>query len=942
MPGTQITRQQNQQQKQQTNSKNQQISKQRLRADPRLNEYRQVMQKYEEEKQKLQEKQKLANQRIITYTSKTKTQTWYDENGNIKRQLTKYYKEKDRKGGYTKIIEKYYKNGQLIQKQTSYPNKPTITINKQTTIVNDESQIPKGAYKITVNSGTEDEYIAYRFHGTSGTGEYVHDYVIQPPTETKNYETQPETKTQWNLLTTPNTSTLFNLYPEKQKDFLTNTITDEINKDRYLYPEEKTQEVIQDGNYTTTTRTINIPTNISDNNTQDYKEKNWYEKIPFGNTYQTIKELNDTAKYIGEDINRQGIKQYLTEVAKGVIEIPWIFAKGLSKTAYMRLQQDTNLLFRNKFLKNGEYLYLKKLHDRAVEKGKIKEYKEFLEKYKKIRQNIVPTTENPLQDPDVQTALMGTGLIAVTTIASPLATPMAYGFTGYEAIKTLEDPTPRNIGRTLFLGAGIAPLKEYIKLDTAISRLKGNISRPLIYKTTLSRLELAYGKNSEQVQLFKKAWKRAYKELPRKIPIDNRIEAKVIRSAKNLKKEHAIKVQEIVQKYNPQSIGSLIIATQSKSGKIKGGAGDWDIQTSKNSRAMAKEVYNYLKSKRYKVGYDESVFDGSPKYHVTINGEEFINAGTSTDFYLNNQINPLLNIFEKKDFWLKTTKDELVAPMRDQLRTKINTIVEQKHNRMKKDVAHIKHILKETENQPYLRKNIIDMIKSKKGQLMIREDPYFLPEIYEMLKAFNKSKRYYKPIASMYTKNKYKTPYNIVNEYIHKNTYSNNKPIYKSIYNQTKYGTTYIVNEKPKDSIYNKYPYINKETSENIIYKPTMKYVKPIINKHLDKEKKTMLIGYKPILYDEKGQYAKHPEVYATYTDAVLSGMHSTDISSFNKFTIKKEQTDKFNKPPKYKDFNKFKKIGRTYVEKRYNRFDTKNERMGNFNIFPYIFNAET
>ena len=92
---------------------------------------------------------------------------------------------------------------------------------------------------------------------------------------------------------------------------------------------------------------------------------------------------------------------------------------------------------------------------------------------------------------------------------------------------------------------------------------------------------------------------------------------------------------------------------------------------SKNSKEMTLKIYNYLKDKGINVKWGEGNFHGTPKYHITINGKEFINAGTSYDYFSRTQLDPLLGLLEMKSYRTKSKEGYKISPLRDQLRVKI-------------------------------------------------------------------------------------------------------------------------------------------------------------------------------------------------------------------------------------------------------------------------------
>ena len=147
---------------------------------------------------------------------------------------------------------------------------------------------------------------------------------------------------------------------------------------------------------------------------------------------------------------------------------------------------------------------------------------------------------------------------------------------------------------------------------------------------------------------------------------------------------------------------------------VRGYAGDVDIQTSIDSNAMTKEIYDYMKEQGYNVKLRKQDFHGTPKYHITLDGMEFINAGTSYDYFSKTQINPLLGLFERKGFTMKSPDGNIqISPLRDQLRVKIQKGYVEGFR--PKDVIDVAGIVKATNHPSYHKQSILSQIQNKLG-----------------------------------------------------------------------------------------------------------------------------------------------------------------------------------------------------------------------------------
>jgi len=216
-------------------------------------------------------------------------------------------------------------------------------------------------------------------------------------------------------------------------------------------------------------------------------------------------------------------------------------------------------------------------------------------------------------------------------------------------------------------------------LSKAELRIRQRIARSKMYYEITDKLERQYGTKSPEVVDFQKAWKRAFKELPKRTDVVKKWTSKDLEVVAGDKKLISI-LDDINSKYKPEVIGTTTITPQTSLKELpRGKAGDIDVQNvpallRNKSRQMAYEIYNRLKSEGYNVRIVEGDFYGNPKYYITMNGKELINIGTSTDYFLKTQLGPLRDLFEFERIGQFTTDPATgvrMSGIRGQLRVKI-------------------------------------------------------------------------------------------------------------------------------------------------------------------------------------------------------------------------------------------------------------------------------
>ena len=222
-------------------------------------------------------------------------------------------------------------------------------------------------------------------------------------------------------------------------------------------------------------------------------------------------------------------------------------------------------------------------------------------------------------------------------------------------------------------------------LGKAEIRVRQRIARSKMYYEIIDKLEVQYGTKSKEVIDFKKAWARAFKELPKRSDVIRKWSSKDLEAVKGDKRLIKI-LDELNSKYKPEVIGTTTIMPQTTLKELpRGKAGDIDVQNvpgllRSKSREMARETYSKLRQAGYNVRLTEGTFFGNPKYYITIFDDakgryvELINIGTDTGYFLNTQLAPLRDLFEFKrigQFVTDPVTGVRLSGIRGQLRVKL-------------------------------------------------------------------------------------------------------------------------------------------------------------------------------------------------------------------------------------------------------------------------------
>jgi hypothetical protein len=531
-------------------------------------------------------------------------------------------------------------------------------------------------------------------------------------------------------------------------------------------------------------------------------------------------------------------------------------------------------------------------------------------------------------DPRVQKTYMLAGMVGLSTFAPAVAGYVGKGAVGYQGYQTIKDPSPENVGR--LIGIGIVP--EIINRGTNSVRVK------LGYKKALKGLTKEFGKSSKEVNQFNKMWNRAFNELPRSVKVDKSWSSAQVEKAWGNAKIQKI-TNNVIREYKPEIIGSTTIKPQTSLTKLpRGKAGDVDIQNvpslfGSNSKKMAFELFSKLKANGYNVKLRENDFFGKPKYHITIDGKEFVNIGTTSQYFLDTQAKPLINWYDPKKLgaWTKDPHGVKMGNIRDQMRVKLwKGFVEKSRP---KDIVDAMGILKGTNkmfkgspkipskgfNEASINKFYGGTPKTSGYYSLSNQQKYIAykspkKDIYSKGYKNNYSSKYQ---GGVYPK-KYKTPYSYGYSGVVKAPYGGYKPIKEP--NYANYKGEYVNIIPPKQKAY------TTKGEKKVINKKGQRLVIPISTKQED--------AFVPVMVTDDDEYI-FGEPYETYKGAVEEGQISTDEEFPKKFIIKKIKVPKnrIKKARASRRGYKFHRSKGTYYEKkRYTNDKSKEGRSGRFN----------
>lgn len=357
-----------------------------------------------------------------------------------------------------------------------------------------------------------------------------------------------------------------------------------------------------------------------------------------------------------------------------------------------------------------------------------------------LGQDKILRVKGPLfMDPDVQSV----GILAASTISPWIARPVGL-YVGYTGIKRFiaEGATKEEKLKGVLdiaLGTGIASSLVNIGLargkpvvsesagyvdslsnfpSKIVERIYNRGLRGVEYYSTKNRLTTEFGVDSPEVKTFEDVWKRAFSEIPRDVQPMKQFSLKYVEAAQKLPKNVQFGVENILGKYQSEIIGTSILPAYTGQAPPRGLSGDVDVQNARLAGSMASEIKGFLASKNVNVGLNERMWQGTQRYHITVDGKEFINIGTKPTYYFG-QIEPVMNLFDitSKGAYVSTPGGVMLASLRDQLRVKTwKGYVEEARP---KDVVDVTGLLKQTANAPYLQiplsKTVVNMFESQKG-----------------------------------------------------------------------------------------------------------------------------------------------------------------------------------------------------------------------------------
>lgn len=287
----------------------------------------------------------------------------------------------------------------------------------------------------------------------------------------------------------------------------------------------------------------------------------------------------------------------------------------------------------------------------------------------------VLTPQKAVSDRDVQNFVLTAGTIGLGASGLAFGRPALRAITGYFTIKSASDafknPSPENL---VVAGLNIIPTALEVKgyggySEGGFSALKEKVAvaeRKIIAK---------YGEGSREVVQFKQEFKRAFYELPRTLkPIKEFSVANV--EALQGAPRGAIREFDIeFRKSKPYVIGTGVIPPQTTLRKPpRGVSGDVDVQAlirAGEEKAFAESLARIGNKYGLDAKVNKGQFAGKPKYHVTLGGREFINIGTSTDYFVKTQLPSVSRFYEPKFLAFVTDKSGIrLGNIADQARKK--------------------------------------------------------------------------------------------------------------------------------------------------------------------------------------------------------------------------------------------------------------------------------
>lgn len=196
-------------------------------------------------------------------------------------------------------------------------------------------------------------------------------------------------------------------------------------------------------------------------------------------------------------------------------------------------------------------------------------------------------------------------------------------------------------------------------------------NRNKAYNKVLNELTTKYGSNSKEVNEFKKAWEYSFEYLNRGTEPEKAWTSKHVEAGAGDKKITEI-VDRNIRKYGDKVkiIGTTDIPPQtSLEQPPRGLSGDVDI--AQTPKKLITNIYNELKANGYNVKLGRSTFGGSNKYHITLDGQEFINAADDATGVTYAQIRKHMNLFDiTSNAWVDDPEGVGLLNLRDQMRAK--------------------------------------------------------------------------------------------------------------------------------------------------------------------------------------------------------------------------------------------------------------------------------
>ena len=361
----------------------------------------------------------------------------------------------------------------------------------------------------------------------------------------------------------------------------------------------------------------------------------------------------------------------------------------------------------------------------------------------------------------------------------------------------------------------------------------------------------------------------------------------------------------------------------------------YSYRRKRNSKKLAQELVKELRLKGINADMQTGKFvDGTTKYHVRIDGKEFVNIGTSKNYFTKTQAGPILNWyeFEKLGAFKRDAYGIKLGNIRDQMRIKLwKGFVERARP---KDIIDAKGIKKGTDKlvkgkkavippkEVFTKKEIERFYKSAEPSRIREQKAYeYYRQAYKKPTYAKYKRGYKKPAYTSYT------PYTPYSTYIPSAPYTATAPYSQTTpYSPYAPYTPYTITEPiPETSYFNI---------------PQRKAAKTSQARYAKRDKVIKATAFIPLFKMGSGKEIKGDKFFSL-KGAISEGLIGVEGSNANSFTIIKEEVPtnqiKIGRSAN-KLVSRFTRKGNRFVRK--NKIIKKNTQgtQGSINLMPYVY----